>query len=43
MIILMKKNATQEHVDRVVAVLKEHGLGANVSPGNAGHGCGHFR
>ena len=33
MIILMKKNATQEHVDRVVAVLQEHGLGANVSPG----------
>lgn len=33
MIVLMKKDAGQEQVEQVVSVLREHGLGANVSPG----------
>lgn len=33
MIILMKKNASQENIQQIVELLGKHGLGANVSPG----------
>ena len=34
MIIVMKKNSTQEDVDRIVRLLKKYGLGANLSTGS---------
>lgn len=34
MIIVMKKDASKQDVDRVVHILKEHGLGANLSTGS---------
>ena len=34
MIILMKKGSTQKDIDAVVALLKERGLGANLSTGS---------
>ena len=33
MIIVMKHGSTQENVDKIVEVLKAHGLGANLSTG----------
>ena len=33
MIIVMKNGSSQENVDRIVDVLKAHGLGANLSTG----------
>ena len=34
MIIVMKKNSTEQDVENIVRVLKEHGLGANLSTGS---------
>lgn len=34
MIIVMKKSSTQQDVEKIVEVLKEHGLGANLSTGS---------
>lgn len=34
MIIVMKRNCTREDVGKVIAVLKSHGLGANISSGS---------
>ena len=34
MIIVMKKNSTKQNVDHVIEVLKQHGLGANLSTGS---------
>ena len=34
MIIVMKKTAGQAEIDKVIACLKEHGLGANLSVGS---------
>lgn len=34
MIIVMKKNCTRDNVDKIVQLLKEHGLGANLSTGS---------